>query len=88
MSTTEPLVIVGGGPAGMMAGLLFARAGVPVTVQRAIHQRVLGAAIAKLNPRAPLTVRLLDRAPLLRRIPGRVLGLGIRGEHIRSPVSH
>ena len=24
--------IVGGGPAGMMAGLLFARAGVPVTV--------------------------------------------------------
>ena len=26
------LLIVGGGPAGMMAGLLFARAGVPVTV--------------------------------------------------------
>src|ERR687890_758926 len=26
------LVIVGGGPAGMVAGLLFARAGVPVTV--------------------------------------------------------
>ena len=26
------LVIAGGGPAGMMAGLLFARAGVPVTV--------------------------------------------------------
>ncbi|MEO7826247.1 MAG: FAD-dependent oxidoreductase [Allosphingosinicella sp.] len=28
----ENLVIVGGGPAGMVAGLLFARAGVPVTV--------------------------------------------------------
>src|SRR5687768_18617002 len=27
-----PLVIVGGGPAGMMAGLLFARAGVPAVV--------------------------------------------------------
>ena len=26
------LLIVGGGPAGVMAGLLFARAGVPVTV--------------------------------------------------------
>ena len=26
------VLIVGGGPAGMMAGLLFARAGVPVTV--------------------------------------------------------
>lgn len=29
---SKSLIIVGGGPAGMMAGLLFARAGVPVTV--------------------------------------------------------
>ena len=29
---TRSLLVIGGGPAGMMAGLLFARAGVPVTV--------------------------------------------------------
>ena len=32
MSVDAPVVIVGGGPAGMVAGLLFARAGVRVTV--------------------------------------------------------
>ena len=32
MNADAPVVIVGGGPAGMVAGLLFARAGVPVTI--------------------------------------------------------
>jgi 2-polyprenyl-6-methoxyphenol hydroxylase-like FAD-dependent oxidoreductase len=32
MADNLPIIIVGGGPAGMVAGLLFARAGVPVTV--------------------------------------------------------
>ncbi len=34
---------------------------------------------------APLVVRLLDRFPLLRRIPGRMIGLGFRRERVRSP---
>ncbi|HWZ61484.1 MAG TPA: FAD-dependent oxidoreductase [Steroidobacteraceae bacterium] len=33
----------------------------------------------------PLGVRLLDAVPLLRGIPARVVGLGFRPEHIRSP---
>ena len=37
--------------------------------------------------RAPLPLRLLDRYPLLRRIPGRLIGLGIRREKLRSPVA-
>lgn len=34
---------------------------------------------------APLLVRLLDRFPLLRRIPGRIIGLGIRRERVAWP---
>jgi 2-polyprenyl-6-methoxyphenol hydroxylase-like FAD-dependent oxidoreductase len=33
----------------------------------------------------PLAARLLDRIPLLRRIPARVIGMGFRPEHVRSP---
>ncbi|MFA7594971.1 MAG: FAD-dependent oxidoreductase [Novosphingobium sp.] len=36
--------------------------------------------------RAPFLVHALDRIPLLRRIPGRIIGLGIRREHVRSPA--
>jgi hypothetical protein len=35
--------------------------------------------------RAPVVVRLLDRLPLPRRIPGRLIGLGVRREKVRSP---
>jgi 2-polyprenyl-6-methoxyphenol hydroxylase-like FAD-dependent oxidoreductase len=37
--------------------------------------------------RAPLPVRLLGRFPLLRRIPGRIVGLGVRRERVRSPLA-
>jgi 2-polyprenyl-6-methoxyphenol hydroxylase-like FAD-dependent oxidoreductase len=55
-------------------------------LQRMIHRTVIGAAINNTTVTAPLPVRLLDAAPLLRRIPARVLGLGVRREHIRSPA--
>ena len=51
--------------------------------QDAIIEPVLGTTASKL--RAPLAVRLLDRFPLLRRIPGRIIGLGVRRERVRSP---
>ncbi len=43
-----------------------------------------------LKPRAVLTrppwlVRMLNRFPLLRRIPGRIIGLGVRRERVLSP---
>lgn len=58
-------------------------------VQRLVHERVLGAV---LDPAAaidapPWPVRLLDRFGLLRRLPARVVGLGLRREHIRSPAA-
>ena len=54
-------------------------------LQRTIHRRVLGAALAGQVVDAPWPVRLLDRVPMLQRVPARVLGLGVRREHIRSP---
>lgn len=55
--------------------------------QAAVHRRVLAPILNSggLLDEPPLPVRLLDRFPLLRRIPGRIIGRGIRQEHVRSP---
>jgi 2-polyprenyl-6-methoxyphenol hydroxylase-like FAD-dependent oxidoreductase len=37
------------------------------------------------RPKPPLLMRLMDRVPLLQRIPGRFLALGVRPEHIHTP---
>jgi 2-polyprenyl-6-methoxyphenol hydroxylase-like FAD-dependent oxidoreductase len=50
-----------------------------VAVQRRIIARVLG----QTGPfKPPLAVRLLAKLPFLRRIPARIVGLGIRPEHV------
>ena len=54
-----------------------------VLVQDRILKRVLGEGDAI---RPPLAVRLLTRYAFLRRIPARVVGIGVRPEHVRSPV--
>jgi len=51
-----------------------------VTIQRRVIARVLGETRA-LKP--PLAVRLLAGIPFLRRIPGRLIGIGIRPEHVK-----
>ena len=53
------------------------------------QKRVIGRLLEPGPPltRAPLIVRLLDRYPRLRRIPGRLIGLGIRRERVRSPIA-
>ena len=58
--------------------------------QRAIHERVLKPLVEgtmKMPEQPPLPLRLLNRFPLLRRIPGYLIGHGIRQEHVRSPSS-
>jgi 2-polyprenyl-6-methoxyphenol hydroxylase-like FAD-dependent oxidoreductase len=55
--------------------------------QRIAHRNVIGAALAWRVTEAPLPIRLLSRFPVLQRIPARVLGLGVRREHIRSPAA-
>ena len=54
-----------------------------VMIQRRVIARILGGT-APLTP--PLPLRLLARFALLRRIPARLIGIGVRPEHLRSPV--
>jgi 2-polyprenyl-6-methoxyphenol hydroxylase-like FAD-dependent oxidoreductase len=57
--------------------------------QKIAQDRVIGRLLQPGEPirKAPLLVRLLDRFPLLRRIPGRFIGLGVRRERVRSPAA-
>jgi 2-polyprenyl-6-methoxyphenol hydroxylase-like FAD-dependent oxidoreductase len=55
--------------------------------QRAVHERVLTPLVLRraVLQKVPLALRLFQRFPILRRIPARIVGLGVRREHIRSP---
>jgi 2-polyprenyl-6-methoxyphenol hydroxylase-like FAD-dependent oxidoreductase len=54
--------------------------------QKIAQERLIGRVLEEGAPtRAPWPVRLFDRFPLLQRIPGRAVGLGIRRERVRSP---
>lgn len=55
--------------------------------QKTAQDNVISRLLATREPltKAPLAIRLLDRFPLLRRIPGRFIGLGVRRERVRSP---
>jgi 2-polyprenyl-6-methoxyphenol hydroxylase-like FAD-dependent oxidoreductase len=56
-------------------------------IQRFAHQRVIEPMLRGEITRVPFAVRLLDAVPLLRRIPGRVLGLGFGRQHVQSPLA-
>ena len=55
--------------------------------QKAAQDNIIGRLLKPGAPinKAPLVVRLFNAIPLLRRIPGRVIGLGVRRERVRSP---
>ncbi len=80
-----------GGPIDGLLGKVQARRMLPVrtiqALQRIVHTGVLGPTLdATVQTEAPLALRMLGRCPRLQRIPARVLGLGIRREHVRSPA--
>ncbi|HVI05697.1 MAG TPA: FAD-dependent oxidoreductase [Sphingomicrobium sp.] len=57
--------------------------------QKAAQDNIIGRILepGQAITRTPLLVRLLDRFPILRRIPGRLIGLGVRRERVRSPAA-
>src|ERR1700681_1595126 len=55
-------------------------------VQVQIQNRILRPILSRQGePQAPLFVQLLDRIPLLRRLPAYAVGIGARPEHIQTP---
>ena len=57
-------------------------------LQKLAQDNVIGRLIAPdaVLTKPPLALRLLKRFPRLRRIPARLIGLGFRREHVRSPA--
>ena len=55
-----------------------------VFLQNNVVDRALGAG---KSLEAPLPLRLMSRFALLRRIPARLVGMGVRPEHVHSPES-
>lgn len=57
--------------------------------QKLVQDNIIGRLIVSSAPlqRPPLPLRLLQTFPLLRRIPARLIGLGIRRERVTSPLA-
>jgi 2-polyprenyl-6-methoxyphenol hydroxylase-like FAD-dependent oxidoreductase len=55
-------------------------------IQLAMQNRIISPALQGVRqPKPPLLFKLVNAVPLLQRIPARLLGLGIRPEHVRTP---
>ncbi len=54
------------------------------------HKHFIGPALANKAPikRLPFILALLNRFPILRRIPARMVGVGARPEHVHTPDIH
>jgi 2-polyprenyl-6-methoxyphenol hydroxylase-like FAD-dependent oxidoreductase len=56
-------------------------------IQVFLQTRVISYALRATGKlKIPFPIRLMARFPLLRRIPARLLGLGVRPEHVRTPA--
>jgi hypothetical protein len=55
-------------------------------LQLIMQNRIIGPALSGTQrPKPPLLFKLFDLVPVLRRIPARLLAVGIRPEHIHTP---
>jgi 2-polyprenyl-6-methoxyphenol hydroxylase-like FAD-dependent oxidoreductase len=55
-----------------------------IFIQDRVIKRVLG---GRQSLRPPFVLRLLARYPILRRLPARMVGVGVRPEHIATPAA-
>ena len=56
-------------------------------IQIGVQSRLIDPLLDSDQPiTAPWVMRLFNRFPFLRRIPARVVGIGVRPEHVRIPA--
>lgn len=86
----EPLAL--GQNTDKLLGQVVARRLLPTRIvqagQKAVQDRMIASLMAQETklPPPPFMLRLLNQFAWLRRIPGRIIGLGIRRERVKSPV--
>ena len=87
---TAPLA--NGGNADALLPKVRARRELPTRIiqagQKTAQDRIIGRVLGGGPVAVPRLVRMLDRFPVLRRIPGRIIGLGVRRERVRSPNAY
>ena len=55
-------------------------------LQLLVQKRIISSVLASTaQPRVPFALGLFKRFPWLRRIPGRLIGMGFRPEHVHTP---
>jgi hypothetical protein len=54
---------------------------IQVTLQNRVVRGILE---SREQPAVPSALRLLDKVPLLQRLPARLIGLGVRPEHVAT----
>jgi 2-polyprenyl-6-methoxyphenol hydroxylase-like FAD-dependent oxidoreductase len=52
-----------------------------------IQNRAIAPTLAGASPKAPWMAELVDKLPLLQGFAARILGMGVRFEHVRSPAA-
>jgi hypothetical protein len=56
------------------------------SLQLFVQNRIISSVLsAQSRPKPPFAVKLLNWVPWLRRFPARIVGMGFRPEHVRTP---
>ncbi len=56
-------------------------------IQNTFMSRILRDGVSKAPPKQPIFLELFRYFPLLRRVPARLIGVGFRPEHVRTPAA-
>jgi 2-polyprenyl-6-methoxyphenol hydroxylase-like FAD-dependent oxidoreductase len=57
------------------------------SAQLFIQNRAIAPTLAGASPKAPLMAEVIDKLPLLQGLTARILGMGVRFEHVRAPAA-